>query len=247
MESELSKCGGYRKLHSFNLATITHLAVVNFCQRFIPWQNDPLGKIVGQMIGAARSGRINIAEGSERAATSIDTEIRLVDVARASLAELHNDLEMWLAQQDGVPWSILDPEYQAIANIRLESFFYTQDVAHDYWLYLHQERHKYDHWLMSDDPVIVANALIFLCRRTMALLHRQSAALAAKAADVGYNQDKSQHSAGNGQDVPEMSIQQAPACPVCGRPMRLRRSAKGPFWGCPRYPDCKGTRECDIS
>jgi len=63
------KCGGYRKLHSFTFATLIHLGTIKFCKRFIPWKEDPLGKIAGQMIGAARSGRQNIIEGSERSAT----------------------------------------------------------------------------------------------------------------------------------------------------------------------------------
>ena len=34
----------------------------------------------------------------------------------------------------------------------------------------------------------------------------------------------------------------APACPKCDKPMRKRTSAKGAFWGCTGYPECKGTR-----
>ena len=71
MSKIFNKSGGYRKLYSFNFATIVHLGTIAFCKRFIPWQEDPLGKVVGQMVGAARSGRINIAEGSERAGTSV--------------------------------------------------------------------------------------------------------------------------------------------------------------------------------
>jgi len=100
MSRILNKSGGYRKLYSFNLATIIHLGTIAFCKRFVPWQEDALGKVAGQMIGAARSGRINIAEGSERAGTSAETEIKLTDVARASLAELQNDLETWLAERE---------------------------------------------------------------------------------------------------------------------------------------------------
>lgn len=46
------KCGGYRRLNSFTFATMIHLETIRFCKRFIPWQEDPLGKTVGQMIGA---------------------------------------------------------------------------------------------------------------------------------------------------------------------------------------------------
>lgn len=67
--------GGYRKLHSFNFASIIHLGTISFCKRYLSWKDDPLGKTLGQMIGASRSGKQNIIEGSERAKTSSETEI----------------------------------------------------------------------------------------------------------------------------------------------------------------------------
>ena len=70
MSEIFNKSGGYRKLYSFNFATIVHLGTMHFCKRFIDWKTDPLGKQVGQMIGASRSGKQNIVEGSERARTS---------------------------------------------------------------------------------------------------------------------------------------------------------------------------------
>ena len=54
MSRILNKSGGYRKLYSFNLATIIHLGTIAFCKRFVPWQEDALGKVAGQMTGAAR-------------------------------------------------------------------------------------------------------------------------------------------------------------------------------------------------
>jgi len=118
MTKIFNKSGGYRKLFSFNFATIVHLGAIGFCKRFIPWQEDTLGKTVGQIIGAARSGRINIAEGSERAGTSTETEIKLTDVARASLAELQNDLETWLAERELVPWSGKNPQLEKVSAVK---------------------------------------------------------------------------------------------------------------------------------
>ena len=34
----------------------------------------------------------------------------------------------------------------------------------------------------------------------------------------------------------------APTCPACGGPMRLRHGVKGDFWGCVAYPGCRATR-----
>ena len=58
------------------------------------------------MVDAARSGRQNIIEGSERASTSKETEMKLTDVARASLAEPLGDFEMFLADAGEIPWSV---------------------------------------------------------------------------------------------------------------------------------------------
>ncbi len=55
------------------------------------------------MTQAARSGRQNIIEGSERSATSKDTEMKLTDVARASLSELRGDYEIVILDRAGSP------------------------------------------------------------------------------------------------------------------------------------------------
>jgi restriction system protein len=239
MSKIFNKSGGYRKLYSFNFATIVHLGAIAFCKRFIPWQEDPLGKVVGQMVGAARSGRINIAEGSERAGTSMETEIKLTDVARASLAELQNDLETWLAEREMVPWSAKKPEHQQVLNVKLEPFVYTDDTLHDYWTYLHRERRKFDAWLKHDDPAVVANALIVLIQRTTALLRRQMESQEEEFVQHGGIRERMYKA----RTEAVATAEAAPACPKCNKPMRKRTSAKGPFWGCTGYPDCNGTRQ----
>jgi len=78
------KHGGFRKLHSFTLATIIQLETLRFCRRFLTFDHrdapakfyDPKGRQYDQMTQAARSGRQNIIEGSERSATSKDTEMK---------------------------------------------------------------------------------------------------------------------------------------------------------------------------
>ena len=82
--STLRKSGGYRQLASFQVATTIYDATYWFCERFL----DSRSRTVDQMVQAARSGRQNIAEGSRAAAISSQTELRLVNVARASLEEL---------------------------------------------------------------------------------------------------------------------------------------------------------------
>jgi four helix bundle suffix protein len=236
MSTIFKKSGGYRKLFSFNFATIIHLGAIQFCKAFIPWQEDSLGKTVGQMIGAARSGRINIAEGSERAGTSAETEIKLTDVARASLAELQNDLETFLAERQVLPWSIHDNAYQAVASINLAPFNYTEDTLHDHWVYLHQEKRKFDPWLKHKDPGVVANALIVLIVRTTGMLSNQMTRQEEQFIQDGGISER-MHKVRTSELVKKL-----PQCPECGKPMKQRISAKGPFWGCTGYPACKVTQ-----
>lgn len=75
--------GGYRKLHSFQVATLIYDATTSFCDRFI----DKRSRTHDQMVRAARNGRQNIAEGSRASATSSQTELRPIHMARASLVE----------------------------------------------------------------------------------------------------------------------------------------------------------------
>jgi four helix bundle protein len=81
--------GGYRELKSFQQAELIYDATVKFCDRFI----DKRSRTHDQMVQAARSGRQNIAEGSQASGTSKKTELKLVGVARASLEELLLDYE----------------------------------------------------------------------------------------------------------------------------------------------------------
>ena len=82
--SNIRPSGGYRSLASFQSATMIYDATYWFCEKFI----DSRSRTVDQMIQAARSGRQIIAEGSRASKISTQTELRLTNVARASLEEL---------------------------------------------------------------------------------------------------------------------------------------------------------------
>ena len=79
--------GGYAGLKAFQTAEIIYDATVVFCGRFL----DRRSRTIDQMVQAARYGVQNIAEGSKASATSKKTEIKLTNVARASLEELLAD------------------------------------------------------------------------------------------------------------------------------------------------------------
>src|SRR6266478_3427889 len=84
--------GGYRQLKSFQHAELVYDSTVYFCDHFI----DRRSRTHDQMVQAARSGKQNIAEASMASATSKETEIKLTNVARASLEELQIDYEDFL-------------------------------------------------------------------------------------------------------------------------------------------------------
>lgn len=96
MTAIIAPYGGYRKMLSFGFTCLAYHATETFCARNFDYRNDPLGKMVGQMVGAARSARQNLVEASSRAGTSAETELRLLDVAKASLQELAGDYEAFL-------------------------------------------------------------------------------------------------------------------------------------------------------
>lgn len=232
--------GGYRKLHSFNFATIIHLGTMSFCKRYLPWKDDPLGKTLGQMIGASRSGKQNIIEGSERAKTSSETEIKLTDVAKASLNELQGDLEDYLVQKGSIPWSVRNADHQAVLSIMLDEFEYTEDLLHDYWTYLLRQKKKFDPWLEDRDDIPAANTLIVLIQRATGLLGRQLTKLESAFIETGGIREKMTAARLEARAEPA-----APTCPECGAAMKKRTSNRGPFWGCGAYPKCKGVRQIE--
>jgi four helix bundle suffix protein len=104
-EPLIPKHGGYRKLKSFQVAQLVYDVTVRFCDRYI----NKRSRTHDQMVQAARSGVQNIAEGSQAAGTSKKTELKLTNVARASLEELRLDYEDFLRQR-GLPlWDRADP------------------------------------------------------------------------------------------------------------------------------------------
>ena len=84
--------GGYAKLHSYRKAEIVYDATAQFCRRFL----DKRDRTYDQMLQAARSGKQNIIEASRASATSKESEIKLTNVARASLEELLADYQDYL-------------------------------------------------------------------------------------------------------------------------------------------------------
>ena len=92
--------GGYEDLLSYQRSVIVYDGTVRFCERFL----DKYDRTIDQMVQAARSGKQNIIEGSMASGTSKQTEIKLTNVARASLEELLEDYRDWLRNHDVPLW-----------------------------------------------------------------------------------------------------------------------------------------------
>src|SRR5258708_27847774 len=109
-EKLIPKDGGYRKLKSFQIAQLCYDVTVRFCDRYI----EKRSRTHDQMVQAARSGVQNIAEGSKASGTSKKMEMKLTNVARASLEELRLDYEDYLRHRALAPWPKEDPRRAAL-------------------------------------------------------------------------------------------------------------------------------------
>ena len=105
--------GGYQKLLSYQKAEIVYDATVYFCERFI----DRRSRTHDQMVQAARSGKQNIVEGSMASGTSKETEIKLTNVARASLEELLADYRDFLRVRKLPIWDKDHPQAQVVRKL----------------------------------------------------------------------------------------------------------------------------------
>ena len=101
----LSKKGNYEDLAAYKKATVIYDITFFFAHKFLA-KGD---RTVDQMVQAARSGKQNIAEGSAAASTSSETELKLTNVARASMKELLVDYEDYLRVRNLQLWPFEDP------------------------------------------------------------------------------------------------------------------------------------------
>lgn len=240
---------GYYWLDTWVLANVIQLATQDFCRKYLNLQNDPCGRQYDQMTQAARSGTANIAEGNSRHATSRETEMKLTDVARASLAELANDYFNWLLLHNETPWSIKDPNHIQLSQIVPDKPDYKDDVQHLSAVHILNQKHKYDPWLNTNDSLTAARCILVLCNKLIMMLSKQiEQQLQSFTEEGGFTEaltaERLKHRA-------EQSAQEdAPLCPQCGRPMIKRMAKKGtnsgkPFWSCSDYPNCHGTRKIE--
>src|SRR5713101_5558220 len=105
--------GNYQELLSYQKAEVVYDLTYRFCQRFLS-KGD---RTIDQMVQAARSGKQNIVEGSKASGTSKEMEIKLTNVARASLEELLEDYRDYLRVRDLKIWDKNAKEAQYVRNV----------------------------------------------------------------------------------------------------------------------------------
>ncbi len=247
MTDIIGSYGGYRRTLSFGFVCLVYHATEVFCDRNYSFKNDALGKTVGQMLGAARSARQNIVEGSSRAGTSKSTELRLYDVAKGSLEELAGDYEAYLIGREEIPWDECDPEASRLMSLVLDRYQGSLS-RHDYGVYILSMRKRFSPFLEAEDPVVAANSILIAIDQASRLLHRQMESIAdTLRKGEGFTERLRQAKLETLDALGEE--EGTPKCPKCGKPMRKIVAHKGPnagkpFWSCTGYPSCKGTRNC---
>ena len=145
--------GGYRNLIVYKKSDVIYEGTVMFCRRFLPSHGD---RTVDQMTQAARSCKQNIAEGSAASGTSKETEIKLTNVARATLDELIEDYLDWLKSHNAAVWSASDEKAKAARD------FAIKNPDWESWRPIFETR----------PPETLANLMLTLCHQTRYMLDK---------------------------------------------------------------------------
>jgi four helix bundle suffix protein len=146
--------GHYAELLSFQKAEIIYDITFRFCHKFLS-KGD---RTIDQMIQAARSGKKNILEGSKAAKTSKETEIKLTNVARASLEELLDDFRDYLRARDLLLWDKNSKEARYVRRLGSRQ---------------PQNFEAYRDFVETRPPEVVANIALCLIHQTNFLLDQQ--------------------------------------------------------------------------
>ena len=145
--------GGYRNLIVYRKSDVVYEGTVLFCRRFLPPRGD---RTVDQMTQAARSCKQNIAEGSSASGTSKETELKLTNVARATLDELMEDYRDYLTSNGLAIWGPND-----------EKSVFARDFAkrHNHWA-------EWKEIFETRPAETLANLMLTLCNQTSYMLGR---------------------------------------------------------------------------
>ena len=169
-EELIPRKGNYRQLISYQKSEAIYDITFYFCKKYLR-RGD---RTVDQMVQAARSGKQNIAEGCAASATSSETEIKLVSVAKASLQELLVDYEDYLRTREHRQWENGSVELEAMRNLGRK----------------HNDTAFYMKMVKVRPPETIANMAIVLIKQTDYLLFRQLKALEKEFLNDGGMREK---------------------------------------------------------
>lgn len=152
-EDLIPQRGNYKKLLSYQKTDVIFRLTYYFCHTYLQ-KGD---RTVDQMVQAARSGKQNIVEGCIASGTSAKTELKLLNVAKASLHELREDYEDYLKTRGHWQWDEGSKELEAMRRIGRE----------------HNEGEYFMQLAQTRPPETIANMVIVLLKQADYLLHRQ--------------------------------------------------------------------------
>ena len=150
--------GDYQTLLSYQKAEVIYDLTFRFAHKYLA-KGD---RTIDQMVQSARSGKQNILEGSKAALTSKETEIKLTNVARASLEELLADYRDYLRVRDHALWGKDSREARFVRRLG-------RKTPHTYELYRE--------FVETRPPETIANIAICLIHQANYLLDQQLRAL----------------------------------------------------------------------
>ena len=161
----LPQHGHYRNLRVYQVTEIIYDITYRFTQHYL----EKGDRTVDQMIQAARSGKQNISEGNQAAATSSETEIKLTNVAKASLEELLNDYEDYLRVRNLPQWDVRHPRYE-----KMRQYARSRQIQQDYAANIQR---------MNDEEL--ANLCITLIHQATYMLHKLLATMQTRFVTEG--------------------------------------------------------------
>ena len=148
----LPQHGHYKQLRVYHVTEMIYDITFYFTQKYLS-KGD---RTIDQMVQAARSGKQNIAEGNQAAATSGETEIKLTNVAKASLEELLDDYEDYLRVRNMEQWGATHPRYE-----KMRKYAKSEEIKKNYAAQIER---------MNDEEI--ANLCITLIHQAMYMLHK---------------------------------------------------------------------------
>ena len=144
--------GNYENLICYKKSVCIYDITYYFAHKYLQ-KGD---RTIDQMIQAARSGKHNIVEGCAASTTSAESEIKLLNVAKASLHELLEDYKDYLRVRGLVLWDESNEKHKQARRVCAQ----------------HNEPEFYSNAIKERSDETIANIAIILIRQTDYLIKK---------------------------------------------------------------------------